>query len=199
MNCDLLFGKTYFFQDEQTGHYLDVGPTSIKSVFLRSVLDRKNKWDYDAITNPWSHLSIANWFTSCQMGFLTLLRSVEFVWFMKRFIRGEDINIKYLNIFLLKRIELLRKFTWIIWTVVFRVIPEGVLVSFAFVDTGDCCCWCPGEFRGSVGTLFPPVLCIILLPLCDLVKGGGITADVPGLKCLPFGAELDLGRSRSWI
>ena len=46
---------------------------------------------------------------------------------------------------------------------------------------------------------FPPVVCIILLPLCDLVKGGGMTADVPGTYCLLFGAELDRGLSISWM
>lgn len=90
--------------------------------------------------------------------------------------------------------------TWIIWTVVFSVIPEGGLVLLGLVDTGDCCCWCTGEFRGSVAFMvFPPVVCIILLPLCDLVKGGGMTADVPGTYCLLFGAELDRGLSRSWM
>lgn len=47
--------------------------------------------------------------------------------------------------------------------------------------------------------VFPPVVCIILLPLCDLVKGGGMTADVPGTYCLLFGAELDRGLSISWM
>ena len=90
--------------------------------------------------------------------------------------------------------------TWIIWTVVFNVIPEGGLVLLGVVDTGDCCCWCTGEFRGSAAFMvFPPVVCIILLPLCDLVKGGGMTADVPGTYCLLFGAELDRGLSISWM
>jgi len=72
-----------------------------------------------------------------------------------------------------------------------------VLVLFGLVETGECCCWCPGELRGSAFMLFPTGLCMILLPLCDLVRGGGITADVPGVKCLLFGAELERGRSRS--
>ena len=82
----------------------------------------------------------------------------------------------------------------------FSVIPEGGVVLLGVVDTGDCCCWCTGEFRGSaVLKLLLPVLCMILLPLCDLVKGGGMTADVPGIKCLLFGAELERGLSRSWM
>lgn len=40
---------------------------------------------------------------------------------------------------------------------------------------------------------------MILLLLGDLVKGGGMTADVPGTMCLPFGAELERGLSRSWM
>ena len=76
-------------------------------------------------------------------------------------------------------------------------MPDGEFVLLGLVETGDCCCWCPGEFRGSVLMLLPPELCMILFPLCDLVNGGGITAEVPGAKCLLFGAELDRGRSRS--
>lgn len=81
-------------------------------------------------------------------------------------------------------------FTCIIWTVVFSVIPEGEFVLLGLVETGDCC-WCPGELCGSALMLFAP--------FCNLVNGGGITAEVPEGKCLLFGTELERGLSSSWM